>query len=83
MSILTLYIFFLFFWINKNILTYCPGCKNHADNICLKKLIMANKEIKGKSRYADCMANKSFFDKIKHKSERDIVASQFLINWIL
>ena len=41
---------------------------------------MANKEIKGKSRYADCMANKSFFDKIKHKSERDIVASEFLIN---
>ena len=63
-------------------LAYCSGCKKHTDNnICPKKLIMmTNKEIKGKSRCADCMANKSFSDKIKHKSELEIIVSQFLIN---
>ena len=30
---------------------------------------MTNKEIKEKSRYADCMANKSLSDKIKRKSQ--------------
>ena len=30
---------------------------------------MTNKKIKGKSSCADCMAIKSFFDKMKHKSE--------------
>ena len=41
---------------------------------------MTNKEIKGKSRCADCMANKSTFDKIKHKSELEIIVSQFLMD---
>ena len=51
-------------------LTYCSGCKKHTDNIWPKKLIiMTNKEIKEKSRCADCMANKSFSDKTKRKSE--------------
>ena len=51
-------------------LTYCSGCKKHTDNIWPKKLIiMTNKEIKEKSRYADCMANKSLSDKIKRKSQ--------------
>ena len=44
---------------------------------------MTNKEIKGKSRCADCVANKSLFDKMKLKSEPDIIAYQFLINCIL
>ena len=38
--------------------TYCSGCKKHTDNICPKKLIKISKEIKGKSRCADCMASK-------------------------
>ena len=41
---------------------------------------MTNKEIKGKSRCADCMVNKSFSDKIKHKSELEIIVFQFLID---
>ena len=40
-----------------------------------KKLIIANKEIKW---CADCTVTKSFFDKIKHKSERDVILSLFL-----
>ena len=60
--------------------TYCSVCIKHADNICPKELIiMANKEIKGKSRCAICMADKSFSDKIKHKSELEIIVSQFLM----
>ena len=58
-------------------LTYRSGRKKHTDNTCPKELIMmTNKEIKGKSRCADCMANKSFSDKIKHKSELKIIVSQ-------
>ena len=42
--------------------------------------MMRNKDIKGKSRCADCMANKLFSDKIKHKSELETIVSQFLID---
>ena len=64
-------------------LTYCSGCKKYTDNICPKKLvIMTNEKLKGKSRCANCMANKSFSDRIKHKSELKMFLSQFLINWI-
>ena len=45
-----------------------------------KKLIMANKGIKGKWICADCTANKLFLGKIKHKSERDIIVFHFLIS---
>ena len=62
-------------------LTYCSDCEKHTDNICPRELIMMkNKEIKGKPRCADCVANKSFSSKIKHKSELDIIVSQFLID---
>ena len=57
-------------------LTYCSNCKKHTDNIYPKKLIMiTNKEVKGKSRFTDCMANKSFSNKIKYKSELEIIVS--------
>ena len=60
---------------------YCSGCKKHTDNICPEELIiMANKESNGKSRCADCMANKSFYDKIKRKRELEIIVSQLLID---
>ena len=41
---------------------------------------MTNREIKGKSRYADCMANKSFSDKIKDQNELGIIMSHFSID---
>ena len=49
---------------------YCSGCEKHTNNIC--------PNIKLRSRYADFMANKSFFDEIKHKSELQIFVPQFL-----
>ena len=46
-----------------------------------KNLIrITNIKIKGKSRCADCLANKSFFDKIKDNDELEIIVSQFLID---
>ena len=59
--------------------TYCLGCKKHTDNICPKKLMMKNKKIKGKSRCADCMADKLLFDEIKHKSGWDIIVPQIFL----
>ena len=64
--------------------TYCSGCKNHADNAYSKRLIiMANKEIKGETRYANCMPIKSLFDKIRNKSEQDTIVSDFSIELTL
>ena len=46
-----------------------------------KKLVMmTNNEIKGKSGSIDCLDNKSFFDRMKHKNELEIIVSQFLID---
>ena len=39
--------------------------------------MIANKKLKGKSRCADCMAIKWFFDKIKHRGELEITVSIF------
>ena len=40
-------------------------------------MMMTNKEIKGKLRCADCMASKSFSDKVKHNSQLEITVSVF------
>ena len=62
-------------------LTYCSKCEYLTYNVWPKKLvIMTNIKIKGISRYADCLANKSFFDKIKDKDELELIESQFLID---
>ena len=48
-----------------------------------KTIIMTNKKsLKslGKSICAACMAINSFFDKMQHKSEQDIIVSQFIFN---
>ena len=39
--------------------------------------MVTNKKIKGISKCANCLATKSFFDKIKHKRELEIIVSQF------
>ena len=60
---------------------YCSRCKRHTDNACPKKLVMlTNKKLKVKSRCADCMAIRSFFDEIKGKDELEIIVPQFLID---
>ena len=42
--------------------------------------MLTNKKLKVKSRCADCMAIKSFFDEIKGKDELEIIVPQFLID---
>ena len=44
---------------------------------------MANKEIKGETRCANCMPIKSLFDKIRNKSEQDTIVSDFSIELTL
>ena len=61
-------------------LTYCSGCKKHTNNISKELIMMTNKEIKGKSICAICMANISFSEEIKDKSELEMIVSQFLID---
>ena len=45
--------------------TYCLSCKKHINNIGSKKVIMANKVIREKSRYDNCVVVKSRFLKQK------------------
>ena len=48
--------------------TYCSVCKKHTNNICPIKLVMkTSKKIKGKSRCADSLGNKSFSGRISTK----------------
>ena len=65
----------------KKMQIYCSRCKKYTDNACPEKLVMiTNKEIKGKSRCASCMAIRSFFDKVENKYGLQTVAFQFLID---
>ena len=45
-----------------------------------KNSCITNKKLTGKLICADCMAIKLFSDKVKHKSELEIIVSQFLID---
>ena len=40
---------------------YCFSCKKHTNNIGSKKVIMTNKLVRERSRYANCMVDKSRF----------------------
>ena len=44
--------------------------------------MMTNIKIKGISRCADCLANKSFFDKIKDKDELEVIVSQLVTDFL-
>ena len=59
---------------------YCSKCKKHTDGVCPKKLVMTtNINIKGLSRCTDCLAIKSFFDKIKDKYQLETIVTQLLL----
>ena len=47
-----------------------------------KTVMLTNIKIKGISRCADCLANKSFFNKVKDKDELEFIVSQFLIGFL-
>ena len=64
---------------------YCKNCKKHTDNTFPKKLILISKnKIKGKSKCAICLTERTFIDKIEDKydleSELEIYL-QFFVDW--
>ena len=60
---------------------YCSKCKKHTDSVCPKKLVMmTNINIKGISRCAECLAIKSFSDKITDKYELETIVYQLLLS---
>ena len=61
-------------------MVYCSKCKKNADGVCPKELVMiTNISIKGTSRWAECLAIKSFSDKKKEKDELETTVTQFLL----
>ena len=46
--------------------THCLNCKKRTNKIDSKKVIMANKVIREKSRCPNCIVDKSIFLKQKH-----------------
>ena len=39
--------------------TYCLACRKHTNNIGSKTATMTNKVIRGKSRFSECLSDKS------------------------
>ena len=62
-------------------MVYCSKCKQPSDEACPKKLIMmTNIKIKGVTRCPECLAVKSFVDKIKYNDQLEVIVSQFLLD---
>ena len=61
---------------------YCKKCNKHTANTFPKKLILIWKnKIKGKSRCAICLTEKSFIDEIKYDLESALeIYLQFFID---
>ena len=52
---------------------YCKNCKKHAGNTFPKKLILISKnKIKGKSRCAICLTERTFNHEIKYGLESEL-----------
>ena len=62
---------------------YCKKCKKHTSNIFPKKLILISKnKIKGKSRCAICLTERSFIDEIECDLESAFeIYLQFFTDW--
>ena len=62
---------------------YCKKCKKHSSNTFPKKLVLISKhKIKGKSKCAICLTERSFIDKIKYDLENALeIYPQFFIDW--
>ena len=52
---------------------YCKKCKKHTGSTFPKKVILISKnKIKGNSRCAICLAERTFIDEIEGKSESEL-----------
>ena len=59
-------------------LSYCSKCEKETYNVCAKKTSYDDDY----QRCAECFAHKSFFDKVKDKHELEVIASQFLTDFL-
>ena len=62
---------------------YCKNCKKHTGNTFPRKLVLISKnEIKGKSKCAICLTERTFIDEIEDKyyleSESEVYAQFFI-----
>ena len=52
---------------------YCKKCNKHTSNTYPKKIILISKDkIKGKSKYAICLTERTFIDEIEGDLEREL-----------
>ena len=67
----------------KNMHIYCKKWKKHAGNTYPKKIILISKnKIKGKSRCAICLTERSFIYEIKYDLESELqIYLQFFTDW--
>ena len=61
---------------------YCKNCKKHTGNTFPKKLILlSNNKIKGKSRCAICLTQRSFIHKTEYDLESELeIYLQFFVD---
>ena len=61
---------------------YCKTCNKHTSNTYPKKIILISKsKIKGKSKFAICLTEKTFIDEIEGDLERELeIYLQFFID---
>ena len=61
---------------------YCKKCKKHTSNTFSKKIVLISKnKIKGKSRYAICLTERSFIDEIQYDLESALeICLEFFID---
>ena len=62
--------------------SYCKKCKNHTANTFPNKLVLISKnKIKGRSRCAICLTERSFIDEIEYDLESALeIYLQFFID---
>ena len=58
---------------------YCKNCKKHTDNTFQKKLVLVSKNnIKGKSKCATCLTERTFINKIENKYDLETELEVYL-----
>ena len=67
----------------QNMHMYCKKCKKHTDYTFPKKLILiSKKKIKGKSRCAICLTERTFIHEIKYDLKSELgICLQFFTDW--
>ena len=57
---------------------YCENCKKHTERPHPKILVLiSNEKVKGKSKYVDCLTDRTFFDKINDEYELEQLVKHF------